>query len=57
MISASWRKRAAAVGIVGVVLLDALEGDLAMQLLVERGEDLAQPATSVRAEDAEPDTA
>ncbi len=50
-------KPGTAVGVVGVVVLDALEGDFTLQLLVERGEDLAEAAPGVRAEDAEPGSA
>ena len=44
----------AAVGVVGVPVLDLLERHLAVQLLVVGDEDLAQAAAGVRAEDAEP---
>ena len=54
MISASSRNRAAARRVVGVPVLDLLEGDLAVQLLVAGDEDLAQAPLGVRPEDAEP---
>ena len=44
----------AAVGVVGVVVEDLLEGDLAVQLGVEGDEDLAQAALGVGPEDPEP---
>ena len=44
----------AAVGVVGVAVLDLLERDLAVQLLVVGHEDLAQAAAGVGPEDAEP---
>ena len=40
--------------VVGVVVEDLLEGDLAVQLAVERHEDGTQPAPGVGPEDAEP---
>ena len=52
MISASQQEARAAVGVVGVLLLDLLEGDLAVQLLVAGDEDLAQAALGVRPQDA-----
>ena len=44
----------AALGVVGVPVLDLLQRHLAVQLLVARDVDLAQPAPGVRPEDAEP---
>ena len=44
----------AAGGVVGVVVEDLLEGDLAVQLGVERHEDRPQPAAGMGPEDAEP---
>ena len=44
----------AAGGVVGVVVEDLLERDLAVQLGVERDEDRAQPAAGVGPQDAEP---
>ena len=42
-----------AVRVVRVVGLELLEGDLAVELAVERDEDLAQPAAGVRSQDLE----
>ena len=44
----------AAGGVVGVVVEDLLERDLAVELGVERHEDRAQAPSSVRPQDAEP---
>ena len=54
MISASSRKRCAAGRVVGVLVEDLLEGDLAVELGVEGDEDGAQAAAGVGAQDAEP---
>jgi hypothetical protein len=44
----------AADGVVGVAALDLLQRDLAVQLLVQRDEHLAEPPLGVRSEDPEP---
>ena len=54
MTSASKRNRAWLSRVVGVAVLDLLQGDLAVQLLVQGDEDLAQPAPGVRPDDPEP---
>ncbi len=43
----------AAVEVVGVAILDLLEGHRTVELLVQRHGDLAQPSFGVRPEDAE----
>ena len=54
VISASSDEPLAADRVVGVLLEDLLERHLAVQLGIERHEDLAQPAAGVRPQDAEP---
>ena len=54
VISASIEEPLAAGRVVGVVVENLLEGDLAVQLGIERHEDGAQPAPGVGPQDAEP---